>query len=114
MSRLFAKVVEYFGPYPYTRHALPSPGSQNLTFLQDAQPRYNPIGAGWAPTGEPGWGPAGQPGYEGTFYFLPPQKQILTFGAMNLPQLVGLVGPGGYATGQVFNPPLLDTGTYSG
>lgn len=107
-ARLMNKLVQYFGPYPYTRHALPSPGSQNLTFLQNAQQQYNPIGAGWAVQGEPTWN---QTDLAPDFYY-PKQVQILTLGNMNLPQLVGVVGPGGVPHGQVFNAPLLDTGNY--
>lgn len=109
MMRTLHAIVQYFGPYPYTRHRLPSPGSQNLTFLQNAQPQYNPIGAGWAVTGEPTWNETDLAGA----FFLPPQKQILTVGNRNLPTLVGVVGPGGYPQGQIFNPPLIDSGSYS-
>ena len=85
-ARVLHKATSIF-PYLWGRSELPSPGSQNLTFLTVALPHYNPIGAGWQT-----------------------QRQLFTMGAQNTPRLVGVVGPGGYPAGQVFNPPLIDTG----
>ena len=79
------------GAYPYARGRLPGPGSQTLVFLGNAQSVYNPIGGGWQNNGANG-------------------GQIGTRGAMNLPRLIGVVWPGGYLTGQIFNPPLLKGG----
>ena len=89
MSARITRLAAHIFPYLYARVPTPGQGSMDLVFLSCPLPRYNAIGAGTMV-----------------------QRTVNTQPISNLPRLVGMVGPGGYAAGQVYSPPLVDSGVY--
>ena len=87
-ARFIHKAARIF-PYLYRRVPVPGQGSMDLVFLSAPLPHYNPIGAGTQNA-----------------------RQVGTSPISNMPRLVGVVGPSGYAAGQVYNPPLINSGVY--